>query len=431
VRSRLRRPFRALGEPSYRRFFVGQLFARCAVWVQTVAELWLVLKLTGSGVSLGLTTALQFAPMLVFGAWAGLLADRLPKRRILLAAQAWMILPAATLFVLTAGGHVELWMVYLLVLARGFGHAVDNPVRQSFVSEVVDARLVPSAVSLNAAVVSSARLVGPAIGGVLIAAAGVVPCFALATAGFVVALLALLSLDPAGLRTPRPLERRPGQLRDGLRQVRSRPALLVPLAAMAVVGTLAFNFPVLLPLMARFTFDSGAGTFGALAAAMGAGAIVGALANAGRRAQPSLRDLGVLALLFGAFTAALVGAPTVPAALALLVGVGAASTAFAATTNALLQLAAPPETRGRVMAMFSVVYLGSTPLGGPVVGWVAEQAGARAGLALGAAATLATGAAVLWLAGRAGAGSAQAAAGLPSSRARATTRWARWAGTSS
>ena len=384
MRSRLRRPFAPLAGPAYRRFFVGQLFARCSVWVQVVAELWLVLKLTGSGFSVGLTTALQFAPMLALGPWAGLLADRLPKRRILLAAQAWMIVPAATLFALTAAGAVELWMVYLLVLARGFGHAVDNPVRQAFLSEVVEPGLIPASVSLNAALVSSARMAGPAVGGTLIAAVGVVPCFAVAAVGFGVALGALTSLRPEALRISRPLPREPGQMRQGLRHMRSEPALLVPLVAMAVVGTLAFNFPVLLPLMARFEFEAGAGTFGALAAAMGAGAVIGSLANAGRRRKPTLSDLGLLALCFGTFTALLVGAPTLPLAFAALVGVGASSAAFAATTNALLQLAAAPQAVGRVMAMFSVGYLGSTALGGPVIGWVAEHAGARVGLAVGA-----------------------------------------------
>ena len=385
-----------------------------------MAELWLVLKLTGSGVSLGLTTALQFAPMLALGAWAGLLADRLPKRRILLAAQAWMILPAATLFALTASGAVELWMVYALVLARGLGHAVDNPVRQSFLSEVVEPGLIGASVSLNAAVVSSARMAGPAIGGALIASAGVVPCFAVASAGFTVAVLALLSLRPEGLRRSPPAPREPGQLRQGLRYVRSEPALLVPLAAMALVGTLAFNFPVLLPLMARFELHAGAGTFGALTAAMGAGALIGSLANAGRRRRPTLSDLGLLALCFGAFTGLLVAAPTFALAVVVLMGVGAFSAAFAATTNALLQLDAVPQARGRVMAMFSVVYLGSTPLGGPIVGWVAEHAGARAGFAVGSAAALIAGAAVLAAARRLrsgrplglGAASAQSASSL-------------------
>src|SRR5919106_3834310 len=174
---RIRRSFAPLSIPNYRRFYAGQVFARCGAWVQTVAEIWLVLRLTGSGVSLGLTTALQFAPMLVLGAWAGVWADRMPKRRILLAAQGWMVAPALTLLVLTATGAVELWMVYALVLARGLGHAVDTPVRQSFVMEVVGRDQVAAAVSLNSAVVSTARLVGPALAGGLIAGAGITPCF--------------------------------------------------------------------------------------------------------------------------------------------------------------------------------------------------------------------------------------------------------------
>ncbi|MGH2716341.1 MAG: MFS transporter, partial [Thermoleophilaceae bacterium] len=367
MRGRLSRPFAPFAVPNYRRFYAGQAFARCGAWVQTVAELWLVLSLTGSGVSLGLTTAFQFLPMLLLGAWAGLLADRLPKRRILLAAQAWMVVPVGTLLVLTATGTVELWMVYVLVFARGVGRALDNPVRQSFVMEVVGPRHVAAAVSLNSALVSSARMVGPAVGGILIAGAGVVPCFALTSAAFLAAIGALITLDGSALR-PTPLApRRPRQLRDALRHVRATPGLLTPLAAMALVGTLAFNFPVLLPLMARYTFDEGPAGFGALAAAMGAGAVLGAVANAGRSTQ-SIRTLGRLGIAFGLAMLGLAAAPGFGAALAALVLVGATSAAFTATTNSLMQLAADPAMRGRTMALWSVVYLGSTPLGGPVVG---------------------------------------------------------------
>jgi MFS family permease len=399
MRSRIRRSFAPLSIPNYRRFFVGQVFARCGAWVQTVAEIWLVLRLTGSGVSLGLTTALQFAPMLLLGAWAGVWADRMPKRRILLATQGWMAAPTLTLLVLTATGAVELWMVYALVLARGLGHAVDTPVRQSFVMEVVGRDQVAAAVSLNTAVVSTARLVGPAVAGALIAGVGIAPCFAVSGAAFLVAVGALLAVDPAALQRPALAGRRPGQLREGLSEVRSNPALRVPLTAMAVVGTLAFNFQVVLPLMARYAFAGGAGTYGALAAAMGAGAIAGALATAGRGSH-SLTGLGAIGLAFGALLAAVAAAPTLGLAIAALVVVGAASTSFTATTNSLLQLAAPTALRGRVMALWSVVYLGSTTVGGPIVGWVSEHAGPRAGLALGALATFATGAAVLMTAAR-------------------------------
>ncbi len=394
MRSLIRRAFAPLSIPNYRRFFVGQVFARCGSWVQAVAEIWLVLSLTGSGVSLGLTTALQFAPMLVLGAWAGVWADRMPKRRILLAAQGWMVAPALALLVLTATGAVELWMVYVLVLVRGLGHAVDTPVRQSFVMEVVGRDQVAAAVSLNSAVVSTARLVGPAVAGGLIAIAGIAPCFAVSCAAFLVAVGALLAMDPSALQRGALAGRQPGQLREGLSQVRSNPALRVPLLAMAVVGTLAFNFQVVLPLMARYAFDGGAATYGALAGAMGAGAILGAVTTAAR-GNPSLTGLGAIALAFGALLAAIAAAPTLGLALAALVLMGAAAISFTATTNSLLQLAAPTAMRGRVMALWSVVYLGSTCVGGPIVGWVSELAGPRAGLALGAVATFATGAGLL------------------------------------
>jgi MFS family permease len=390
----IHRPFAPLSVPNYRRYFVGQVFARCGMWIQTVAELWLVLSLTGSGIALGFTTALQFTPMLLLGAWAGVWADRLPKRRILLAAQTWMVVPAVTLLVLTGTGAVELWMVYALVLARGLGKAVDSPVRQSFVMEVAGREHVAAAVSLNTAVVSTARFVGPAVGGTVISFAGVTPCFAAGSVAFLVALGALLSIDPRALHGSTLSARRPGQLREGLRHACTDPALRVPLAAMAVVGTLAFNFQVVLPLMAHYTFHAGPGTYGALVAAIGAGAMLGAIANAGR-GSPSPAGLGVLALAFGTGMAALAAAPTLAFALAALVLVGASSASFAATTNALLQLSAPPAVRGRVMALWSVVYLGSTPIGGPLVGWVSQHAGARAGVLVGAVATLATGIALL------------------------------------
>jgi MFS family permease len=399
VRRHIRRALAPLSVPNYRRFFVGQVFARCGVWIQTVAELWLVLRLTGSGVALGFTAALQFTPMLLLGAWVGVWADRLPKRRILLAAQTWLVVPAVTLAALTATGAVELWMVYALVLARGLGKAVDNPVRQSFVMEVVGREQVAAAVSLNSAVVSTARFVGPAVGGAVISVAGVTPCFVAGSMAFLVALGALLAIDLRSLHPATLSVRRPGQLREGLHHVSSDPGLRVPLAAMAVVGTLAFNFQVVLPLMARYTFDAGAGTYGALAASLGAGALAGAIANAGR-GSVSLTGLAALAVLFGTAMAALAAAPTLALALAALVLVGASSASFAATTNALLQLSAAPAVRGRVMALWSVVYLGSTAIGGPLVGWVSQQAGPRAGVAVGAVATLATGAALLRAAAR-------------------------------
>ena len=384
---RRRRALAPLTISNYRRFYLSQAFARCGVWVQTVAELWLVLKLTGSGTYLGLTTACQFAPMLVVGAWSGLLADRLPKRRILVAAMTVMVVSAVALFALTVTGAVELWMVFGLVLIRGVGHAFDHPVRQAFVMEIVGAEHVAAAVSLNAALVSSARLVGPAVGGALIAAAGVPPCFALSATLFTAAGLTLAALDQSSLAPTDRVARAPGQLRAGLRYVASTPELLAPLAAMALVGTLAYNFPVVLPLMAKFSFHAGAGTYGALAGAMGAGAVAGSLVNAART-SPRIRDITVLALAFGAFMLALATAPSLPLAVAALVPLGAASMAFSASVNSVLQLASSASMRGRVMALYSVLFIGSAPVGGPIVGWICQHAGVRAGVLVGAAATL-------------------------------------------
>lgn len=388
------RAFAPLRVANYRRFFTGQLVSLSGTWIQTVAELWLVLQLTGSAMSLGLVSALQFAPMLLVGPWAGILADRMSKRRILIACQVGMAVPALSLFALTATGAVELWMVYALVLLRGFGHAVDHPVRQSFVMEMVGPAQVAGAVSLNAALVSCARLLGPAVGGVVIAVAGVAPCFALNAVSFAAVVWALAGMDGATLQEAQPVARARGQLRSGLRYVRATPALLVPLVAMAVVGTMAFNFRVLLPLMAEVDFNAGASVYGALGAAMGAGAVAGALANAWRR-DPGPRQLPALTLAFGALMAGVALAPSVPVALVVLVPLGAVSTAFAATVNSLLQLAVAPGMRGRVMALYSVVFLGSTPIGGPLAGWVAERGGTDAAWLMGAAATLAAGAALV------------------------------------
>ncbi|HET7768632.1 MAG TPA: MFS transporter [Chloroflexota bacterium] len=385
----LRRSIGPLEAPNFRRFFAGQLASLTGTWVQTVAELWLVLSITGSAVSLGLTTAFQFAPMLLVAAGAGVLADRFPKRRILLITQSAMVLPALALFTLTVSGAIELWMIWALVFARGLANAVDHPVRQAFVIEMVGPERLASAVSLNAALVSAARMAGPAVGGVLIATAGVAACFALNALSFVPVLWALARIDAGGLHiTPIPAGAPRATLRGGLRYVRGNPDLLVPLAVTALVGTLAFNYPVVLPLLARFTFESGAAGYGALAAAMGAGAVLGALANAGRRHAPRHSDVVALSAAFGAAGLLAAAAPTFPLAIAALVLLGAASTAFSATVNAILQLQAEPAMRGRVVALFSMVFLGSTPIGGPAVGYVCEHLGARAGLLVGAFAAL-------------------------------------------
>ncbi|HWN72388.1 MAG TPA: MFS transporter, partial [Solirubrobacterales bacterium] len=334
-----------------------------------------------------LTTALQFLPMLLIGAWGGLLADRFPKRRLLITTQALMAIPAVGLFAVTAAGVAAPWMVYLAVFGFGLINSVDNPTRQSFVIEMVGPDRVVNAVSLNSVIVQAARIVGPAFAGILIATVGVVPCFALNALTFVAMILALWRMDPRHLHAAPVAAPEPGAIRAGLRYVMGTPELLVPLALMALVGTLGFNFQVVLPLLAKFSFDSGAATYATLVSAMAVGSIVGALVN-GHRGRTGPRLIAGGALAFG--VAALLSAvmPSLAFEVPALMLLGAASVTFAATINSTLQLAVSPEMRGRVMALYSVVFLGSTPIGAPLTGWLAQSYDPRVALLLAAASGL-------------------------------------------
>jgi MFS family permease len=387
VTAAIRHSFNSLEVPNYRRYFLGQLISLSGTWMQTVAAVWVVLTLTGSGVAVGLTTALQFLPMLLIGAWGGLLADRIPKRRLLITTQALMAIPAIGLFAVTATGLVTPWMVYLAVFAMGSVNAIDNPTRQSFVIEMVGPDRVVNAVSLNSVIVQAARIVGPALAGILIATVGVVPCFGLNALTFVAMILALWRMDPERLHAAPPARREPGAIRAGLRYVLRTPELMVPLALMALVGTLGFNFQVVLPLLAKFSFEAGAMTYAILVSAMAVGSIVGALVNGHRgRTGPRLIAGGALAFGVAALAAALM--PSLAFEVPALMLLGAASVTFAATINSTLQLAVSPEMRGRVMALYSVVFLGSTPIGGPLAGWLAQSFDPRVALLLAAASGL-------------------------------------------
>jgi MFS family permease len=379
--SAVRRSFDSLTVPNYRRYFAGQMVSLSGTWMQTVAAIWLILSLTGSGIAVGLTTALQFLPMLLLGAWGGLIADRMSKRRLLIVTQALMAIPAIGLFAVTATGVVVPWMVFVAVFAMGLVNAVDNPTRQSFVYEMVGADRVVNAVSLNSVIVQAARIVGPAIAGLLIAGFGVVPCFALNALTFVAMIFALWGMDPDGLHPGPVAARERGAIRAALRYVRATPELAVPLALMALVGTLGFNFQVVLPLLAKFSFGGGAMTYGVLVSAMAVGSIVGALVNGAQgRTGPGLIAAGALA--FGILALLCGAAPTLALEIPVLAGLGAAAVTFAATINSTLQLAVSHEMRGRVMALYSVVFLGSTPIGGPLVGWLSQTYDPRVALLL-------------------------------------------------
>jgi MFS family permease len=387
VSAAVRRSFDSLSVPNYRRYFAGQLVSVSGNWMQMVAEVWLMLSLTGSGVAVGMTTALQFLPILLFGAWGGVLADRFSKRRLLMVTQALMALPALALFAIVSAGAVEPWMVLALVFVRGTFNAVDNPTRQSFPIEMVGPERLVNAVSLNSVLIHSARLFGPALAALTIAIAGVGPCFALNVLTFAAMVLALWRMDPAELSEPPAAGRERGAVRAGLRYVRRTPALAVPLALMAMVGTFGLNFQVVLPLLARFSFDGGASAYAALVAAMGVGSVAGALLT-GARGRADARLIAGAALGFGLLSLLAAAMPSIALEIPVLALLGAAAVSFAAAINSSLQLAVEPEMRGRVMALYSIVFLGSTAIGGPLAGWLAEAYDPRVALLLAAVAGL-------------------------------------------
>jgi MFS family permease len=383
----VRRSFDSLSVGNYRRYFFGQLVSLSGNWAQMVASVWLVLSLTHSGFAVGLTTALQFVPMLAIGAWGGLLADRFDKRRLLIVTQLLMALPAIGLLAVSAAGVVTPWMVYLAAFSRGAVNAVDNPTRQSFVIEMVGPDRVVNAVSLNSVLVQAARIVGPALAGVLIATLGVVPCFAVNIASFGAMILALWGMDTSRLSTAPSSGREPGAIRAGLRYVRRTPELAIPLALMALVGTFGFNFQVVIPLLATFSFDGGAGAYAVLVSAMGVGSVIGALIT-GSHGRTGPRLIAGAALAFGATALLAAAMPSLALEIPMLALLGAAAVTFAATINSTLQLAVEPAMRGRVMALYSVVFLGSTPIGGPLTGWLSEAYDPRVALLLAAVAGL-------------------------------------------
>jgi MFS family permease len=417
VSAALRRAVSSLAVPNYRRYFAGQVVSVSGNWMQMVAEMWLIVQLTGSGVSVGITAGLQFVPLLLLGAWGGLIADRFPKRRVLMITQPLMALPAFALWLLTTGGTVEPWMVYALVLVRGTVNAFDNPARQSFVIELVGPERVVNAVSLNSVIVQSARIIGPATAGAIIALVGVGPCFALNALSFVAMFVALRGMDPRALRAAPPAERAKRELRAALRYVTGTPALWIPLGMMVLVGTLSFNFQVLMPLLASQTWHGTATTYALLTASMAIGSVIGALA-AGARGRVSPRILVASATAFGVAELLAAAAPSLPLQVLALIPLGAVSVTFSAGVNSTMQLAVTPAMRGRVMALYSVVFLGSTPIGAPLVGWLAQVGGPRMGMALGGvaalvAAALAALAYEAWARDSRTAQSPSAAAGIP------------------
>jgi MFS family permease len=384
------RMFVSLRVRNYRLFFIGQLVSNTGTWMQTVAQSWLVLQLTDSGTALGLTIGLQFLPILLFGMWGGLIADRVNKRRALVATQATYAALAVTLWALVATHSVELWMVYALAFALGCVTVVDLPTRQAFVTEMVGPDQLPNAIGLNSAVYNAARLLGPAAAGLIIDRAGVAPAFVVNALSFLAVIGGLVVMRPEELFRYAAAPRERGQIRAGLRYVWENPVLRSTLLLVTLVATFGFNFVVILPVLARHTFHGGARLYGTLSALMGLGSVIGALVVAGRQ-RPSRRLLVGSAVIFGGLTLLTAEAPTPLTAGLLLVAVGASLIVFIATANSTLQLTAESTMRGRVMAVYGLVFLGSTPVGGPLLGWISQHWDARAGLAFSGVVSLGAG----------------------------------------
>jgi MFS family permease len=384
----------SLRQRNYRLFFLGQLVSVAGTWMQTVAQSFLVLGLTHSGTQLGLATAARFLPMFLFGPLGGVIADRVDKQRVMYVTQTLSALLAATFAVLIATHSIRMWIVYVLAVALGGVNVFDNPARQSFISEMVSARDLPNAVTLNSVSINMARIFGAALGGVIAAAVGLALCFALNGLSFVAVLISLAAMRRSELFPARRVARRKRQVREGLAYVRATPELLIPLLMIAVVGTLAWEFPVSLPLMARNIFHGGAAAYGVMASVMGVGAVVGGLISAARP-RPRTRALCLAAIGWGIAILAAAAAPSLPLELAALLFVGYGSITFNSFAKTTLQLAATPSMRGRVMALWALAWLGSTPIGGPIVGWVGQTAGARWGLVIGGLPTVLCGLAAL------------------------------------
>jgi len=401
LRTRLTRTFQSLTVRNYRLFATGQLVKLVGVWMMLVAQDWLVLKLSDdSATAVGITVALQFTPVLLFTLLGGSLADRYDKRKLLLAANAVFAVFAIVLASLVVADVVQLWHVYVAAAAIGIANAIENPARQAFVSELVGGTLLPNALSLNSAVFNTARIAGPAAAGGAIALVGLGPTFLISTLAAVAPLVTLTRMRPAELLREPLLprgQRAKAKVSDGLRYVWRRHDLVLPIALVAVVGGAGFNFNVTLPVLSKVVYGTGAAAFGLLAAALATGSLVGALAGSWRRSRPSAYLVVGSAIGFGVFSMLVGFSSPYWLVLALLTPTGFFAVFFAQAANQRVQLGSDPAFRGRAMALFVLVFLGTTPLGALAVGWWAERFGPESAIWLGGLASLLTaGAGLVW-----------------------------------
>ena len=386
--------FAALSVRNFRLYFIGQLISVSGTWMQSVAQGWLVLQLTGSSVDLGIAVALQYLPMLLLGSYGGLIADRHEKRRILYCTQVSAGLLALVLGLLVTSHHVTVDTVYVLAALLGVVHLFDNPARQAFVQEMVGRDLIANAVSLNSVLMNAGRLIGPGIAAGFIAVVGTAVCFYANSVSYLAVLLALVLMRRSEFLPMKIVERQKGQLRLGVKYVAQNPLLRNVILSVAVVGTFAYNFTVTLPLLTRHTFhQTSAADYGLLMASMGLGAIFGGLFIA-HRSRPTPKLLATLTLCFGFFMTLTSFAPSITWAEIALVPTGAFSIAFISTANATVQLNSSQQMRGRVMSLYAIAFLGTTPIGAPLIGAIVALSNPRVGIQVGSGVALVTG---IWL----------------------------------
>jgi MFS family permease len=374
--------FSSLKSRNYRLFFAGQVVSNTGTWMQRIAQDWLVLSLTGSSTAVGVTTALQFLPMLLFGLYGGVLVDRLPKRPTLLVTQSAMAVTGLALAFLTLSGHVQVWHVYLAAFAVGLATVVDNPARQTFVSEMVGPDQLQNAVSLNSANFQSARLIGPAVAGLMITGVGTGWAFLANGLSFVAPIAGLLLMRTRDLHVVERAPRGKGQLREGLQYVAGRPDLIWTIVLVGFVSTFGFNFPVYLSAFADDVFHAGAGSYSLFNTLMAVGSLAGALLAA-RRGTARMRVLVAGAVAFGTLEIVAALAPSLWLFALFMIPIGMFGMTVNVTANSSVQLSTDPAMRGRVMSLYMMVFMGGAPLGAPIAGWITDAYGVRAGLAVG------------------------------------------------
>ena len=380
--------FRSLKHRNFRLYFSGQLISQTGTWLSMVTQTLLVLKLTNSGVALGLLTAFQFGPILLLGPWGGAVADRMDKRKLLITVQAFAMAQSFALGLAILADVASVPVIFALAGLQGTLNAFDNPTRRAFVVEMVPSKDLPNAVSLNSAVMTGSRVIGPAIAGGLILTVGYGWPFIIDALSYIAVIAGLAMMKPAELNRTTPVPKKPGAVKEGLRYIHSEPHLFVPLVMTAIIGTFAFNFSVTMPLLVDGPLNGGTGSFTLLFSVLSVGSLVGALATA-RRTAINPDHLVKAATGFAIAMALVAISPNMWTAFPAAVLVGLASMAFMTTSTAMVQLLAGAEYRGRVLAIQAMVFLGSTPIGGPTIGWISETLGPRAGIATGAIACLA------------------------------------------